>query len=117
MEVINKSTHITVEKGSSSNGYVGYYALAVYNSGDTFTSKLSNNNGYIVYTDGEEKIASNIVDFDDSAKDKGIYYYITYDNSCITAVDMYKENLDGKELVSYPMVKEQQIIWQNKKAD
>lgn len=48
---------------------------------------------------------------------KGIYYYITYDNSCITAVDMYKENLDGKELVSYPLMKEQQIIWQNKKAD
>lgn len=48
---------------------------------------------------------------------KGIYYYITYDNSCITAVDMHKEKLDGKVLVSYPLIKEQQIIWQNKKAD
>ena len=26
---------------------------------------------------------------------KGIYYYTTYDNHQITAVDMYKENLDG----------------------
>ena len=56
VEVVNKSTHITVEKGSELNGYVGYYALAVYNNGDTFESKLSNDNGYIIYTDGEEKI-------------------------------------------------------------
>lgn len=48
---------------------------------------------------------------------KGIYYYITYDNSCITAVDMHKEKLDGEVLVSYPLIKEQQILWQNKKAD
>lgn len=44
---------------------------------------------------------------------KGIYYYITYDNSCITAVDMHKENLDGEVLISYPLIKEQQISWQN----
>ncbi len=57
VEVVNKSTHITVEKGSYSNGDVGYYALAVYNSGDTFTgTKLSNDNGYIIYTEGNEKI-------------------------------------------------------------
>ena len=46
--------------------------------------------------------------------DKGIYYYKTYDNSQITAVDMYKENLDGQRLVSYPMLKGQQIKWQNR---
>ena len=44
---------------------------------------------------------------------KGIYYYITYDNSCISAVDMHDEDLDGKELVSYSLIKEQQIVWQN----
>lgn len=33
--------------------------------------------------------------------DKGIYYYKTYDNSRITAVDMYKEDLDGSTLVSH----------------
>lgn len=44
---------------------------------------------------------------------KGIYYYTTYNNSCITAVDMHKENLDGEMLVSYPLQKEQQIYWQN----
>ena len=56
VEVVNKSSSITVTKGSSGNGYVGYYALAVYNSGDTFETKLSGDNGYLVYTDGEEKI-------------------------------------------------------------
>ena len=46
--------------------------------------------------------------------DKGIYYYRTYDNSQITAVDMYKENLDGQRLVVYPMLTGQQIRWQNR---
>ncbi|MBQ9730337.1 MAG: leucine-rich repeat domain-containing protein, partial [Clostridia bacterium] len=57
VEVVNKSPHITVEKGSSGNGYVGKYAFVVYNSTDTFTgTKVSIDNGYIVYTEGEEKI-------------------------------------------------------------
>lgn len=41
--------------------------------------------------------------------DKGIYYYTTYENSQITAVDMRKENLEGEELVSYPLVTGQQV--------
>lgn len=45
--------------------------------------------------------------------DKGIYYYTTYENHQITGVDMYKENLEGSELVSYPLVAGQQIRWQN----
>lgn len=47
--------------------------------------------------------------------EKGIYYYRTYDNSQITAVDMYKENLDGQSLTAYPMLTGQQIRWQNHK--
>ena len=45
--------------------------------------------------------------------DKGIFYYKTYDNSQITAVDMYKENLDKKDLISYPLLKKQNIYRQN----
>ena len=30
--------------------------------------------------------------------DKGIYYYRTYEDSQITAIDMNKENLDAKEI-------------------
>jgi len=57
IEVVNRSSFITVEKGSRENGYVGYYALAVYNSGDTFTGTgVTVDDGYVVYTDGEDRI-------------------------------------------------------------
>ena len=45
--------------------------------------------------------------------DRGIYYYRTYENSQITAVDMHKEATDGKAMIRYPMIKEQQIRYQN----
>ena len=45
--------------------------------------------------------------------DRGIYYYTTYDNHQITAVDMHRENLDGAVLVRYPLVQGQQIRYQN----
>ncbi len=45
--------------------------------------------------------------------DKGIYYYKTYENSQITGIDMYKENLEGSNLVSYDLIKGQQILMQN----
>jgi penicillin V acylase-like amidase (Ntn superfamily) len=45
--------------------------------------------------------------------DKGIYYYTTYDNHQITAVDMYKEKLNGADLARYPFVHGEQIKMQN----
>ncbi len=45
--------------------------------------------------------------------DRGIYYYTTYDNSQINAVDMHKENLQGNMLISYALKKEQAIQYQN----
>lgn len=44
---------------------------------------------------------------------KGIYYYTTYDNHQITAVDMHRENLMDDSLVHYPAIKEEQIRMQN----
>ena len=44
---------------------------------------------------------------------KGIYYYTTYDNHQITAVDMHKENLDGNELVKYSLINGEHIKYQN----
>ena len=44
---------------------------------------------------------------------KGIYYYTTYNNHQITAVDMNKENLDGNSLVRYPLIKGEHINYQN----
>ena len=45
--------------------------------------------------------------------DKGIYYYTTYENSQISAVDMHRENLDGSKLVSYPLRTGQSFCFQN----
>ena len=44
---------------------------------------------------------------------KGIYYYTTYDNHQITAIDMHKENLEGDKLIRYALIKEEQIKMQN----
>ena len=41
--------------------------------------------------------------------DKGIYYYTTYENHQIRAVDMHRENLDGETLRRYPLINEEQI--------
>ena len=35
--------------------------------------------------------------------DKGIYYYTTYNNHQISAVDMHRENLDGDKIARYPV--------------
>ena len=41
--------------------------------------------------------------------DLGIYYYTTYGNSQITGVDMHRENLDGTELIVYPLARGERI--------
>ena len=45
--------------------------------------------------------------------DKGIYYYTTYNNHQISAVDMHRENLDSDKLVRYPIILNQNINFQN----
>jgi penicillin V acylase-like amidase (Ntn superfamily) len=45
--------------------------------------------------------------------DKGVYYYKTYDNSRITAVDMHHEDLDGTAYQSYPLLMGEDIRAQN----
>lgn len=45
--------------------------------------------------------------------DKGIYYYTTYGNHQITAVDMNKENLYSAALIIYPLLTGEQIRMQN----
>ena len=44
---------------------------------------------------------------------KGIYYYTTYNNHQITAVDMHKEDLNGTALARYPLITGEHIHWQN----
>lgn len=45
--------------------------------------------------------------------DRGIYYYTTYENRQICAVDMHKEDLDAAEVIAYPLLKTQNIMMQN----
>lgn len=45
--------------------------------------------------------------------DKGIYYYTTYNNNQISAVDMHRENLDNGDLILYNLINEQKINFQN----
>lgn len=45
--------------------------------------------------------------------DKGIYYYTTYDNCRISAVDMRKTDLLDEALITYPLQEALDIDWQN----
>ena len=45
--------------------------------------------------------------------DKGVYYYTTYNNRRITAVDMHRENLDSDSLARYPMLDKEDVLRQN----
>ena len=88
VEVYNKSS-LNITKGSSDYGYVGYYALNVYT--EEGGSKLSTDeNGFIIYTDGEDKI---LVGYTGSKTDliisdgiKEIYKYVFSDCSSLTSI-------------------------------
>lgn len=45
--------------------------------------------------------------------DKGVYYYTTYGNRRITAVNMHHEALEGNCLISYPLITDEDIKQQN----
>lgn len=45
--------------------------------------------------------------------DRGIYYYTSYDNHQISAVDMHREDLEGRCIIHYPLIHGEQILWQN----
>ena len=44
---------------------------------------------------------------------RGIYYYTTYQNRQISAVDMRREDLDYHRLIAYPPITEQSVFLQN----
>ncbi|MCM1368510.1 MAG: choloylglycine hydrolase [Roseburia sp.] len=46
--------------------------------------------------------------------DKGVYYYTTYENHGITAVDMHAEDLDGTALFRYPLDRRERIEFCNR---
>lgn len=44
---------------------------------------------------------------------RAIYYYKTYENNQITAIDMWKEDINSSNLIIIPIVEKQQILWGN----
>ena len=46
---------------------------------------------------------------------RGIYYYTTYGNHQITAVDMHREDLNSSNLIGYKLMEEEQFFLQNGK--
>ena len=44
---------------------------------------------------------------------KGIYYYTTYNNHQITAVDMRRTDLASAQLARYPLKDQEQIFYRN----
>jgi len=44
---------------------------------------------------------------------KGIYYYTTYENRQIHAINLRKENLDQAELITFPLCRSERIQYQN----
>lgn len=45
--------------------------------------------------------------------EKGIYYYTTCGNRRVTAVDMYKTDLNGSGLIVYPLMTNRDVFYQN----
>ena len=45
--------------------------------------------------------------------EKGVYYYTTYENQQITAVDMHRWDLEGRELAKYNLITGENIYRQN----
>lgn len=44
---------------------------------------------------------------------RGIYYYTTYENSRVCAVDMHRENLDADMIVTFDLCDKADFFWQN----
>lgn len=44
---------------------------------------------------------------------KGIYYYNTYNNKQISAINLFKENLNNNNLITYELIDTEQIKYQN----
>ena len=89
VEVYNLSS-LNITKGSTRYGYVGCYALDVYTSLDTPSKLSTDENGYIIYTDGEDKILVGYTGTDTELTLPGgiteIYEYAFYGNDNITSV-------------------------------
>ncbi len=123
VEVINKS-ELTIEIGSSDNGYIGYYAKQILTETPS-TSNFIEQNGYIFYNDngtyyllGYRGTATELVLPDDiNDISYSIYKYafyncdnltsitVTEDNAYYTSIDGNLYNKDKTTLIQYAIGK------------
>jgi len=66
--------------------------------------------GAVMLENGQPDITVYSVCFNTS---RGICYYTTYDNPAVTAVEMGRADLEGAEVISYPMEREMRMVRQN----
>ena len=64
--------------------------------------------GSVLTADGREELTAY-----SCCMSEGVYYYKTYVNSCICAVDMRRECVDGTELIAYSVSEKQDIMHLN----
>jgi len=105
VEVISKSPYITVTKRSEDNGFIGYRAWSVFNSGDTVNSKLYYDNDFVVFVDGAEKT---LLVYHGSETDVVIPSYVTEIN-----MGVFKEGILGESnsIKSITIPDSVMIIW------
>jgi len=93
LEVYNLSD-LTITKGSFANGYMGYYALNVYNSLDIPSKQWKTEDGFLFYEDGDtcyllgyegDKTEITLPE-SCNGKNYEIYKYAFYDNDKLTKV-------------------------------
>ncbi len=66
--------------------------------------------GTVITENGKEQETQYACCIDSS---RGIYYYVTKENRQISAVTLQNENLDGENIVTFPLIKKQEINRQN----
>jgi len=93
IEVYNLSS-LTITAGSSSNGYVGYYAKNIYTSTSSESKLHTTDDGYIFYEDGDTVYLMRYTGKDTELtlpatynnKSYGIYQYAFYECTSLTSI-------------------------------
>lgn len=66
--------------------------------------------GCVITSEGRENITTYSCCM---SADRGVYYYKTYTNNCLCAVDMRRADLNSARLSEFPLEKDQRVEWLN----
>ena len=94
VEIYALSSKMSLTKGSTENGYIGYYALDIYTSTDSVSKLRTDTNDYVFYEDGDtcylmgttEKDATLNLPIKFNEKDYAIYQYAFYNSDSLTNI-------------------------------